>query len=288
MRDPLPRSPDPAADATPDAAHQTHPARQSTSNLLQYEHYFSSGSYDRRYPAPNARMLRLARTLLPPAGHLIDFGCGSGRYLLALRERARLVAGFDICHAALGCLRHNVMAHPRGVPVHILGPDPESLERHVARHGGADLVLCLFGVLSHVEGRRARREMLRRLAGLLRPGTGRILLSVPNRHRRFRREQRLAEPGTEEIRYLRQVEGGTIELSYRLFDPESLAEELAEAGLEIERIGAESLLPEAQVAGSRHLRGLDARIAPHIPARLGYGLAAVVRPCATAPEGTAT
>ena len=84
------------------------------------------------------------------------------------------------------------------------------------------------------------------------------------------------------------LEGGTIELSYRLFDPESLAEELAEAGLEIERIGAESLLPEAQVAGSRHLRGLDARIAPHIPARFGYGLAAVVRPCATAPEGTAT
>ena len=74
-------------------------------NAVPYESYFASGHYDRRYPRPNPNVLRLILRGLPPAAHVIDYGCGSGRYLFALRGRVAVAAGYDICTAALARLR---------------------------------------------------------------------------------------------------------------------------------------------------------------------------------------
>lgn len=243
-----------------------------------YATYFASGAYDRRYPRPNPRVLRLVRGLLPAGGHVIDYGCGSGRYLLALGDRVAVGAGYDICPTALARLREGIARRPPWGLVQAIGPDPEALAAHVARHGPADVVLCLFGVLSHVEGRAARRRLLLAIAGMLKPGTGRLVLSVPNRRRRFRGVQRSLPAGTEEIRYVRRFDGGAVELPYRLFDPESLAEELAGAGFELERLVAESLLPETAVARGRLARGVERVAGGLLPAVWGYGLLGVARP----------
>jgi SAM-dependent methyltransferase len=247
-------------------------------NVGRYETYFASGHYDRRYPVANPTVLRLIRRLLPPGGHLLDYGCGSGRYLLALRRRAGVAAGFDVCEAALARLRGGIARCDGTGHIRVLGPGPEDIDRHLARHGGADVVLCLFGVLSHIEGRAERRRTLRRLAACLKPGSGRLVLSVPNRARRFLDEQR-EQPGSGgEIRYVRDLGDVSLELSYMLFDLDTLREELEGAGFELERIGAESLVPEAYVANSPVARAFDRLCAPLLPAGLGYGLLGVARP----------
>jgi tRNA (uracil-5-)-methyltransferase TRM9 len=243
----------------------------------EYEFYFASGNYDRRYPRPNSNVLRIARGLLPRGGHLIDFGCGSGRYLMALRHRAGVAAGYDVSATALDLLRAKLARSGNG-SVSILGPDPAALDAHVAEHGRADVVLCLFGVLSHIEGRAARRETLGRIARLLDPARGRLVISVPNRLRRFRREQRALM--ADEIRYSRRFGARAIELPYKLFDPESFRAELREAGFAIERLVAESVVAEAGVARSPVLRTLDRLACPLLPAAWGYGLLAVARPVA--------
>lgn len=243
--------------------------------LPAYEIYFGSGSYDRRYPAPNPRVLAHARRLLSPSAHLIDFGCGSGRYLLALKDGVRLAAGYDPSPTALELLR--ARARDRGgAEVHPLGPEAAAFEAHVARHGRADLVLCLFGVLGHILPRGARIEVLARMRAALLPG-GRLLLSVPNRRRRFAREQRTAPDGGA-IHYRRRIEGGEICLPYQLYDPDSLAAELAEAGFGLALLEAESVLPEAWLLSGPLPGLLDAALTAPCPARWGYGLLAEAVP----------
>jgi SAM-dependent methyltransferase len=250
-----------------------------------YERYFASGHYDRRYPRPNPTVLGMIRRVLPAGGHVIDFGCGSGRYLLALRGQAGVAAGYDICRAALDAFRRAAGREAATAPA-ILGPDPADLDRHVAGHGGADVVLCLFGVLSHIEGAEERRRTLRRIAGLMAPGTGRLVLSVPNRRRRFRSEQReQAAEASGEIRYRRRLRGLSVALPYKLFDVDGLAAELAGAGLVMVEARAESLFPEALVANSPVLRRLDRWLAPLVPAAFGYGILALARPAASGDAG---
>ncbi len=249
------------------------------SNLQSYEYYFSSGHYDRRYPVPNANVLRLIRRNLPENGHIIDFGCGSGRYLLALRDQATVAAGFDICQAALARLRQGIERIGGAHNIHVLGPDPEDVERHVDRHGPADIILCLFGVLSHIEGQAERYKALCRFAGLLKPGSGRLIISVPNRRRRFRSEQRASAMNRrDEVRYIRRFGKSSVEFSYKLFDTDTLRSELQDAGFELESLRAESLTPESVIANSAFLRAVDRMAAPLVPAALGYGLLAIARP----------
>lgn len=240
-----------------------------------YELYFASGSYDRRYPRPNPRVLAHALRLLRPGSHLIDYGCGSGRYLLALKDHVRLAAGFDISQTALDLLAARLVATGGGA--HLLGPEPGAVAAHVARHGPADLVLCLFGVLGHVLPEAARSEALAEMRAALAPG-GRLLLSVPNRRRRFRREQRRAGPEARgAISYTRRIAGGSVRLPYQLFDPPRLRAELAASGFAVEGIWPESVLPEAWLLGGVLPALVDGALAPLCPPSWGYGILAEAR-----------
>ena len=101
--------------AVPDPQRDTSRAEAPARGVPEaYEHYFASGHYDRRYPRPNPTVLRLIRRELPPGGNVIDFGCGSGRYLLALRGQAGVAAGYDICSAALDAFRRVAGTDRRG------------------------------------------------------------------------------------------------------------------------------------------------------------------------------
>lgn len=240
-----------------------------------YQTYFGSGTYDRRYPQPNALTLDRILAYLPPAAHVIDYGCGSGRYLLALKGRVLRAAGFDISAAAIEALRRK-SAEAGWDDLAILGPDPEALSRHVAEAGHADLVLCLFGVLGHVEDATARRRVLAEIRGLLRPCTGRLVISVPNRHRRFRREQRRAGPETDAfVHYQRKIGASEVTLPYQLYDKTRLSRELTEAGFGICEVRAESIFPESWLTRGRALRRVDRMLASLCPANWGYGILAV-------------
>lgn len=238
-----------------------------------YEYYFSSGAYDERYPVPNVNVLNRILALLPPGGHVIDYGCGSGRYLFPLRRKAGRVAGYDVSTAALDLLRQR--AADEGWPdLAVLGPDPDSLEAHTGQHGQADLVLCLFGVLGHIVDFEDRHAALRRMAGLLKPGTGRLILSVPNRWRRFYVEQmRAASDG--QVAYKRLMNGASVDMHYQLFGPVRLRQELGAAGLRLESLSAESLFSESMIARSSAARAAENVVRPLLPAIAGYGLLAV-------------
>ena len=244
-------------------------------NVEKYQTYFSGGHYDRRYPRPNPRMLSRATALLPVGGCLLDFGCGSGRYFIPLSERAANALAFDVSPAALELLDERLQQAAGSTHAVLLGPEADDLVEHCQQRGGVDLALCLFGVIAHIETPAARRETLSLLADCLAP-QGRLLISVPNRLRRFRAEQRRARDA-DHIHYVRVLDGARLDMTYRLYDAGSLIAELDGAGYSVERLEAESILPESWVSRSTWLARLDSCLCRCLPARLGYGLLAVAR-----------
>ena len=70
-----------------------------------YQLYFSSGLYDVRYPSPNRIMWQRIEQLVNAGSSVLDFGCGSGRYLMRLQGRVARAAGFDVSPAALDTIR---------------------------------------------------------------------------------------------------------------------------------------------------------------------------------------
>ena len=241
-----------------------------------YTRYFASGSYDRRYPRPNARVMAAIAPHLDLGAHLLDYGCGSGRYLLPLWARVGRAAGFDVCEAALGLLAARAVQGGTRPPPAVLGPEQGALHAHVAAHGRFDVVLCLFGVLAHIAPRAERIATLRRLRSVLAPG-GVLVVTVPNRRRRFAREQRAPEARDGSITYLRETEDGPLCLPYQLYDPPRLSAELAEGGFAAGACFAESVLPESWLANAPRLARVDAAAAQLCPARLGYGIGTVAR-----------
>lgn len=215
-------------------------------------------------------MWRRIEALLSPDTSVLDFGCGSGRYVLRLQGRVARAIGFDVSQAALETLEERASA--RGwQDLVVLGPEPEALDAHVWSEGQVDLTLCLFGVLGHITDLAARAEALLRMRRALKPGTGRLLISVPNKARRFSAEQ--AAAGSSLICYRRETEtGAAVVLDYQLFDPEMLVSELKAAGFFLRKVGSESVLPESWLLNHAVLRWIDGLLTPWCPARWGYGI----------------
>ncbi len=237
-----------------------------------YQLYFSSGLYDLRYPSPNRIMWQRIEQFLHAGSAVLDFGCGSGRYLMRLQGRVARAAGFDVSPAALDTIRERA-AQARWHDLHILGPADTDISDHTQAFGKMDLVLCLFGVLGHITDERARADALLRMRHALKPETGRLLISVPNRARRFRAEQAMNKEGCGLVRYTRQTgDGQNVVLNYQLFDPEKLVQELAAAGFNLRRIGCESVLPESWLLHNSLARRFDAILTPLCPPRWGYGI----------------
>lgn len=242
-----------------------------------YRLYFQSGHYDRRYPGPNTTTWRRIRALLPPEAHVIDYGCGSGRYLLPLRGHVAQAAGFDISRTALDIVAARA-ARMGWHDLAILGPEVRDLDVHIARRGAADLVICLFGVLGHIADKGARQAALRQMHKALKPGQGWLLISVPNAARRFRAEQRRLGAKQGLIHYTREMDGTTVTLPYQLYDIPRLKAELTEAGFTMTRVRAESVFAESWLLRFAPVRWLDRLLTPICPASLGYGLLAEAEP----------
>src|SRR5437868_14935250 len=99
------------------------------------------------------------------ASTILDFGCGIGRYTVPIlgHTKANIVA-YDLSHTSLNQLDSNCKSHPRRCHLKILKGPAEGFQEH----GPYDLILCLFGVLSHIAGQDERQKTLRTLRTALR------------------------------------------------------------------------------------------------------------------------
>lgn len=243
-----------------------------------YEYYFSSGYYDARYPSPNPNVLRKVLEYAKSSeSTIIDFGCGSGRYALPLAGHRRHVVCFDISTQARDRLRENVTSAHLGDYVEILGGREADLQSYRDRKGTAEVLVALFGVLAHVEARDTRVRLLRWFQDLVVPEHGRIIVSVPNKRRRFRKNQKHQSTDNGEIVYTRNYKNRNMQFFYKLYDAHELRQEIEAAGLIVEEMRAESLLPESWIANSPALRLLERITVPWLPTTFGYGLLAVAR-----------
>lgn len=243
-----------------------------------YDHYFACHDYDRRYPRPNPNTLRF---VLEHGGdratQVLDFGCGSGRYALALlRSTSAQVTGYDISDVALAEFAAHARAAGWTQRAHPLGHSLDVL----ADAGPFDLAVMLFGVLGHVGARAQRLAALRAVRARLPLGAS-LVLSVPNRWRRrplellrtwLRPAQAQIEPGS--LWFERVLGGQRKAFFYHLYTPDELRSELAESGFALRSLAAESVLPEWWVTQHPRLGRLDAWLARHLPAVWGYGLMA--------------
>jgi SAM-dependent methyltransferase len=136
-------------------------------------HYYPAGAYCcfAQLPPENALMALLYRLmvflrrralmpLLPEDGVMLDFGCGTGHWLVALKQRARpgqRFIGIDASEGAIDKLRS------QGIEAYV--GDDQVLEDELAENS-VDVIL-LTHVIEHVPD---PKRTLRRLARVLKPG----------------------------------------------------------------------------------------------------------------------
>ena len=248
-----------------------------------YDRYISSGLYDRRYPRPNRRTLRIMKRCLPAGGRFLDVGAGTGRYTLPLLQvDGTSGLALDICPVARKTLGERFGEYVRAERLVVRGEDADEL---AADHPQAfDLALLAFGVLAHVAGRAERLRLLRAIRSMLKPD-GTLILSVPNAKRRFLAEQRAAAPLVQggklepgDVLYMRSHDEGEIRMFYHLYTLAEVKRDLSGVGFRVACVGAESLLSERAVVSDPLVGWLDAMACRLAPASLGYDLLAVAKP----------
>lgn len=252
-----------------------------------YDRYFENDGYRSRYPGPNPSTLDyLLRHGAAQANAILDFGCGNGRYSLALLAHSKAeITGYDISAASLAEFEHHLLHTPYRSRVRLVHRNWTRLGR-TPRY---DMILMLFGVLSHLGDRDTRIATLARLRGLMRPN-GRLVLSVPSALRRrprdllkwslARRLQVALPPFNEQgnIHFTRHVDGKALTFFYHLYALRELRGELRAAGFAPQACEAESLLPEWWIAQSRALSKLDRMASRWLPPALGYGIRVLATP----------
>lgn len=236
----------------------------------QYDTYYKSGLYDERYPRPNLTTLSNVLATVSPGTRVLDFGCGSGRYAIPTASHCRLLVAYDPSPEAIKLLKDRSSGR-----TNIVGTDKQD---DILQHAPYDVVISLFGVLSHIPGRHERIETLKFLRSVL-SHDGSLIVSVPNRLRRFYLEQLgsglVRGDFSGQIFYHRP--GINTPIPYFLYTVRGLRNDLAESGFTVALTAAESILPEKVVTNSRRLMGVEQKCLPLIPATFAYGLLMVAQ-----------
>lgn len=245
-----------------------------------YDAYVSSGTYKNRYPDYNVHVMKVVLQTLSLVGEskpIVDFGCGTGRYLIPLLEHCTgQVVGFDISQVSLSTLARELIDRGVDQRVTLVQQDTELLKQQFQQRK-AGLAMILFGVLSHIIERDDRLRTLRLLREIIDPETGRLVISVPNVNRRFRSVKSTREGKTgRDISYVRSIPGAE-PFFYHLYHTEGLLLDLEEAGFSLDFMLPESLLPESLISRHRWLGQVDKFCGSFLPPSWGYGLLAVAK-----------
>lgn len=250
-----------------------------------YDAYFRTGLYETRYPGPNRRTLRHALSHLPRGGRFLDYGAGSGRYILPLlsaRPDASGVAA-DISAVARESLTRRADHAGLLTRLEVIDGCAETIESAVADGGAFDLCLMAFGVLGHVYGRANRLDLQRTVRRALKPD-GVLLIGLPNARRRMQAEQNAMraapdstlEPG--DVLYTRHADDGDIPLYYHVYTQAECVRDLDQSGFAVRWLGAESLLSESLVCRAPLIGRLDDWICGFLPPDWAYGFLVAATP----------
>lgn len=177
----------------------------------------------------------LVARALPTAGRVLVVGCGAGREILALQRDGHRVDGLDIAPEAVERARQRVAAAGRESTLLVA-----AIEDAPSLPGPYDLVLFSWFCYSYIPDRRFRVKALRAASGLLAPGGHVVLSYIPERKPGTYRAVRVArgvarlagsgwepEPGDT----LAHEPTAGLATYQRVFRPEWIAAELADAGL---------------------------------------------------------
>lgn len=240
----------------------------SDDHFDSYKAYFKSGFYHKRYPRPNSATLAFITAHLSKTKTALDIGCGDGRYSVPMAKVVRYLTCLDISDEAVADLRTRIQTETiENTDVLICDP-PVTLQQFFAPKT-IDVVTMIFGVLSHIVNDVERHTLLKDINSVL-SDDGTLILSVPNKHRRFRKEQR--QQGTSSISYSRTSNGTVLKMNYKLFDTAEIRQELLRANFTDISIVSETIFPESWVVKHRWVAGLDHVLCRIVPRRWAYGL----------------
>lgn len=122
-----------------------------------------------------AHQRRLVQRHLPPEAAVLDLGCAVGRSALGAAGRGHPVVATDVSLAMVQAAAR--LARVRGLPVRVCVMDAGALGFAA---GSFDAVLMLGSTLSYIPRRAGRRQALREVWRVLRPG-GRVLIETSSR-----------------------------------------------------------------------------------------------------------
>lgn len=113
---------------------------------------------------------------LQPCGLVADLGCGTGRALEPLIEAGHRGLAIDLSQHMLDVVREKFEHHEQ-CAVQCLRANLVQLD--ALRDASVDHAICMFSTLGMIRGRDSRRQALRQVRRILKPG-GRFVLHVHN------------------------------------------------------------------------------------------------------------
>jgi SAM-dependent methyltransferase len=255
-----------------------------------YNRYYGSGLYDARYPRPNPPTYRSALRLARMSSRILDFGAGSGRYTMPfLHATNAFVCAYEISADACKALELQAAAAGVGRQRMLITADLDA----VRAAGPYDLVVALFGVLSHIEGKENRIDALGSIRSVL-SREGLLLLTVPhalrfplhaspeghgseNSRALARAQARRYFPSARPVIYRHHVGDEAMPFPYYLYSRRELVCELSAAGFALEVLESDSIVPERRLVRRPALASVDDFLCRLLPSWAGYGLRAICR-----------
>ncbi|HVU89576.1 MAG TPA: class I SAM-dependent methyltransferase [Pirellulales bacterium] len=135
-------------------------------------------AYDERFSVGDGGELdeKILNKYVQPPGLVVDLGSGAGRLAVPLARRGLRVVAVDLSRPALKALR--ARSDLDGLSIECLVANLVELD--ALRDGTADYCISMFSTLGMIRGHENRRQFLRHVRRILRPG-GRFVLHVHNR-----------------------------------------------------------------------------------------------------------
>lgn len=149
----------------PDAVHGRPAASSAERSRAFYRALGPAGLAIRTRPEWDARTVADLRGLLPPAGRVLDVGCGYGRIALPLAALGHTVTGFDIARSLLRAARSE--AARRGLAVRF---DEGSMTSLPYDSGAFDAALCLWTAFYELTALEEQVAALAEMRRVLAPG----------------------------------------------------------------------------------------------------------------------